>query len=124
MTKKIVDKARRKKADWRGYVNYYPTAEDRTILRDNVMSSGRFCAWVSELAADGYRVSVKDDAYRGTLALEVYGRWDDMENGGKTLVVAHDDVLVSATAIQHYMSEVCDNGVWVTEEEKGGRYSW
>lgn len=123
MAKKASD-GERKKAKWQGYVNFRPNESERAAIRERVFSSGRFSAWITELAADGYRVSHKWDAYRDAPVLEIYAQWDDMANAGRTLVVAHDDVLVAASALAFFMDEVAENGVWPSPERMSKPYDW
>ena len=123
MTKRTSNK-KRERASFDGYLNYLPDEEDRREIKDNLLTADKVLSFLQGLADDGYRVSIKHDQYRGTQVLECYSQWKDMQNAGRTLVVAHDDVLVSASALKHFWTRIADGGVWPEQRTIDNPYSW
>jgi len=123
MAKKAKSEARQK-ATWQGYVNFNPSEDEREAIRGNVLAPDKFERWVAKMADDGYRVSFKLDAYRDSLVCELYAQWQDMENAGRTLVCAHNDVLVAASAVAWFHETIASGGTWPTQRDLSNPYDW
>ena len=104
---------RREKAKWSGYVNFYPTEEERKAIKAVVHSPADFERFVADMVDEGYRVSYRFDDYRGVPVLELYGLFADSPNPGKALVVPHADLLVASTAAAFFITEYSESkGKW------------
>lgn len=121
---KKTDEKKRERAKWSGYVNFRPNDSEAAAIREKIFTPAQFENWLCQCADDGYRVSVKFDYYRGSPVVELYAQWSDMANAGYTLVVAHSDVRVAASAIAFFCEEIAQGGDWPTPSDLRNPYDW
>ena len=115
---------RREKAKWAGYLNFRPNDSERAAIRESLLTFPQAIEVMAAWADNGYKVSVKHDDYRNTLVVEIYGYWADCKNPGRTLTVAHSDVLVAISAAAWFVAEIAEDGVWPDYQQMKLPYDW
>lgn len=121
---KAKKETKREKAKWGGYVNFRPTDEEAKAVRKNLLDFTGLEGWLSRCADNGYKVSFRFDDYRDAPVCEVYGYWADCKNPGRTLTVAHNDLLVAASACRFFMETIAEAGEWPSDEAIRNPFSW
>lgn len=114
----------RKKADWKGYVNWNPNQTERDTIKAALLTADQADGLMASLVDDGYKLSFYHDDYRNVMCLGVYGHYEDCKNPGKMLVIPHPDPRVALSALSFFLDEICENGVWVDQKDLDNPYAW
>ena len=120
----LVGDSERRKAKWNGFMDWEPTREQKAVIRALEPTAGGISQMLGELAEHGYKVSFSWAESEQVVSVSLYGRFDDMPNGGHVLSLAHLDPIVALTALHWFCGENCAWGPWLVEDYRQAKLDW
>ena len=122
--KLLVGDSEQKKAKWKGFVDWEPSTEQKAVIRALEPTAEGISQMLGRLTEHGYKVSFSWSENEQVVSVSVYGRFEDMPNGGHVLSLAHLDPIVALTALHWFCAENCAWGPWLVEDYRQSRFDW
>lgn len=123
MSRKPQQKEAGKTDDWKGYVNFSPTAKDKERIVEYMGSKGWDAHLVIEqFTESGYTVSHSYDEGNSCVRCSVTGKGKHCPNKGYTLSVRASSVERCMGIAGFYSFILCESGDWLVD--KKGEEVW
>lgn len=98
---------------FKGYLNFTPTAADKTALRDFLASGGQPLDWLVNVLSNGYRMSVSLDTYHAAFSASLYDTDSQRNTAGWNLAQRADDPYSAITRLLFVHVELLE-GNWLS----------
>lgn len=109
---------------WLGFVEVPLSDDDKASLAQGHFEAEDAFSFLEELANDGYKVSISQDAKNSCYIASATGRHPDDPNNGYTLSGRGPDVLGSLAALAYKHITLCERGAWANHTNGAATSSW
>ena len=112
------------KQKWLGFVNVKLTQEEKTAIKDNLLSEEAGYEFLMNAATVGYKCSISYSIPEDVFTVSLTGQYQEKPNAGITMSMRHRDLIVAITALNFCATEDGVSQEWAERYTIVGDDNW